>query len=372
MSKAMTAAVLWDRSVDWSLDEVTLDPPKAGEVLVRYIATGLCHSDDHIRTGDMPMAVPPLIGGHEGAGIVEEVGPGVTEFTPGDHVVTAFIPSCGRCRWCSIGRQNLCDWGGTLMKGRMPDGTARAHARGQDVSLGAMVGTFAPWNVVSVQSLVKIDNDLPLDKACLLGCGVTTGWGAAVNSGEVRPGDTVVVIGCGGIGAGAIQGARMTGAEHIVAVDIAAGKETTLRDLGATHFVPSIEEARHLVGEITHGVQADSVILAVGVLSPSHVTDSLPMVRKAGNLVVAAVAPTETTATQIPWQELALFQKHIKGCLFGEANPWADIPRLLSLYRAGALKLDEMITEYKLGDINRAYRDMHQGTIIRGVVRHAH
>ena len=372
MSRTMTAAVLWESGSDWTLEEVSLDPPKTGEVLVRYEASGLCHSDDHIRTGDMPMATPPLIGGHEGAGIVEEVGPGVTDFSPGDHFVTAFIPSCGRCRWCASGRQNLCDWGATLMLGRMADGTSRVHAGGRDFSIQARVGTFAPWNVVSTQSLIKIDADLPLDRACMLGCGVTTGWGAAVYSAKVRPGDTVVVVGCGGIGTSAIQGARAAGAEHVVAVDIAARKEPLVRQLGATEFVTDMEQALDTVADLTRGVLADAVILTVGVLQPSHVTEGLRMVRKDGKLVVVAVAPHDVTTTEIPWQEVTLFQKQIVGSLFGSANPWADVPRLLSLYRAGDLKLDEMVTEYKLSDINMAYRDMHGGRHIRGVIRHQH
>jgi NDMA-dependent alcohol dehydrogenase len=372
MAKTMQAAVLWEAHTDWSVEEVTLDDPKEGEVLVRYAATGLCHSDDHARSGDMPMIALPVVGGHEGAGVVEEVGPGVKGFAPGDHVVASFIPACGRCRWCSTGHQNLCDLGAGMMEGLMPDGTSRLKARGRALGCLSMVGTFAPWNVVSQNSLVKIDNDIPLDKACLVGCGVTTGWGSAVNTAGVQPGDTVVVIGCGGIGSSAIQGARMAGAENIVAVDIAAGKKEKIQELGATHFVTSIDEAKALVSDLTRGVQADSAIITAGVVDPSMVTDSIAMIRKAGTVVVTGITPPERTASEIPWLEVTLFQKKIKGSLFGEANPWADIPRLLSLYRSGELKLDEIVTEYKLTEINQGYQDMLDGKLVRGVIRHEH
>lgn len=372
MRKIMQTAVLWEAQSDWSIEEVSLDPPKEGEVLVRYSATGLCHSDDHARTGDMPMIALPLVGGHEGAGVVEETGPGVTGLEPGDHVVASFIPACGRCRWCSTGQQNLCDLGAGMMEGLMPDGTSRLTARGRALGSQSMIGTFAPWNVVSQNSLVKIDPDIPLDRACLVGCGVTTGWGSAVNTAAVQPGDTVVVIGCGGIGSSAIQGARIAGAEHIIGVDVATGKKEKIQELGATHFVGSIEEAQELVADLTRGVLADSVILTAGVVDPSMVTKGIAMIRKAGTVVVTGITPPDRTASEIPWMEVTLYQKKIKGSLFGEANPWADIPRMLSLYRSGQLRLDDIVSEYKLSDISQGFQDMLDGKIVRAVIRHEH
>src|SRR5947208_14194641 len=196
-SMKMEAAVIWAPGTDWSVEEVELDGPRANEVLVRYTASGLCHSDDHFRTGDL-VARMPSVGGHEGAGVDEDVGPGVTRLAPGDHVVAAFLPSCGQCRWCATGRSNLCDLGALIAECCLPDGTFRRRARGQELGAIGGIGTFAPYATVSEHALTKIDDDLPLDLAALVGCGVTTGWGSAVNTAAVAPGDTVVVVGCGG------------------------------------------------------------------------------------------------------------------------------------------------------------------------------
>ena len=231
-------------------------------MLVSWEATGLCHSDEHIRTGDPPAPLP-MIGGHEGAGIVQEVGPGVQGLKPGDHVVASFLPACGRCRFCSTGHQNLCDLGALIMAGPRPTAPTGA-ARGQNVGVMAFVGTFSQYGTVPEASIVKIDDDLPLSQACLLGCGVTTGWGSAVNTADVSPGDTVVVIGLGGIGSGAVQGARLAGAEKIIVIDPIESKRAKATEFGATHFVTSMPEAMALVADPTKGVMADLSILTVG------------------------------------------------------------------------------------------------------------
>lgn len=368
----MNAAVLWDYEQDWSVEEVDLDPPRDGEVLVSFEATGLCHSDHHIRTGDLPAPVP-IIGGHEGAGVVVEVGAGVRELKVGDHVVAAFLPACGRCRWCATGHSNLCDMGANSLIGLQPDGSFRRHARGQDVYAAIGLGTFAPYGTVPEASMIKIDDDIPLSRACLLGCGVTTGWGSAVNTADVSPGDTVVVIGCGGIGSGAIQGARLAGAEKIIVVDIVETKRDKGFLFGATHFATSIAEATELVGQLTRGVMADSAILTVGVVEGSMINDAFGIIRKGGAVVLTALAPISDVTPTMPTAMITLFQKRLLGSLYGEANPRADIPRLLSLYREGKLLLDETVTaEYKLDEINEAYDDMLAGRNIRGVVIHAH
>jgi S-(hydroxymethyl)glutathione dehydrogenase/alcohol dehydrogenase len=368
----MNAAVLWDYEQKWNVEEVDLDPPRDGEVLVSFEATGLCHSDHHIRTGDLPAPVP-IIGGHEGAGVVVEVGAGVRELKVGDHVVAAFLPACGRCRWCATGHSNLCDMGANSLVGLQPDGTFRRHARGQDLYAAIGLGTFAPYGTVPEASMIKIDDDIPLSRACLLGCGVTTGWGSAVNTADVSPGDTVVVIGCGGIGSGAIQGARLAGAEKIIVVDIVETKRDKAFLFGATHFATSIAEAMELVGQLTRGVMADSAILTVGVVEGSMINDAFGMIRKGGAVVLTALAPISDVTPTMPTAMITLFQKRLLGSLYGEANPRADIPRLLSLYREGKLLLDETVTaEYKLEEINEAYDDMLAGRNIRGVVIHAH
>ena len=233
------AAILWERNTPWSVEEIELDPPKSHEVLVKLAASGMCHSDEHLVTGDLAgaSAEPPLIGGHEGAGVVLEVGPGVTYVEPGDHVVFGFLPACGRCPSCASGRSNLCDLGAITATGlQFTDGTSRHHARGQDLKLGiGSLGTFAHHTVVNELSCVKIEKDWPLDKACLLGCGVVTGWGSAVYAAQVQPGDYVAVVGVGGIGINAVQGAKMAGARVVAAIDPVEFKREKAMEFGATH-----------------------------------------------------------------------------------------------------------------------------------------
>lgn len=366
------AAILWEYGGDWTVEEIDLDPPGDGEVLVSWEATGLCHSDEHIRTGDLPAPLP-LIGGHEGAGIVREVGPGVVGLAPGDHVVASFLPACGRCRFCSTGHQNLCDLGAMIVAGTQLDGTYRRHIRGQDVGVTALVGTFSQHGTVPEASIVKIDDDLPLSRACLLGCGVTTGWGSAVNTADVSPGDTVVVIGLGGIGSGAVQGARLAGAEKIVVIEPMESKRELAFRFGATHFVTSMEEATALVAELTRGVMADSAILTVGLLEGSMLEDAANIIRKGGAVVMTALSTMADNQPTLGMMMFTLFQKRLLGSLYGEANPRADIPRLLSLYREGKLLLDETVThEYKLAEVNEGYEDMRAGRNIRGVILHDH
>lgn len=366
------AAILWDYNTPWSVEEIDLDPPQDGEVLVSWEATGLCHSDEHIHAGDLPAPLP-MVGGHEGAGVVEEVGPGVSTLKPGDHVVASFLPACGRCRWCATGHQNLCDLGAMIMTGTQVDGTYRRRARGQDVGVVALLGTFAEFGTVPEASVVKIDDDLPLSRACLVGCGVTTGWGSAVNTADVHPGDTVVVIGCGGIGSGAIQGARLAGAEKIIVVEIEETKRDKAFQFGATHFVTSMPEATELVGELTRGVMADSALLTVGLVKGPMIDEALNIVRKGGAVVLTALASVTDVTPTLSMVMFTMYQKRLLGSLYGEANPRADIPRLLSLYREGKLLLDETVTrEYKLIDVNAGYDDMLAGHNIRGVIIHDH
>ena len=242
------AAILHDVGGPWSVEEFELDPPKAGEVLVKMAAAGLCHSDDHILKGDMSapnevmrsMGLPtmfPTIGGHEGSGIVQEVGEGVTEFAPGDHVVMSFVAVCGQCRWCATGAEYICDAGiGTMIPGMPTDGTFRHHtADGRDLGHLAKVGTFAEHTVASTKSLVKIEQHLPLAPSALLSCAIPTGYGSVANRSNMRAGDTVVVIGVGGIGTAAIQSARINGAAQIIAVDPVEFKQKSALQFGATH-----------------------------------------------------------------------------------------------------------------------------------------
>ncbi len=364
------AAILWEPGKPWSVETIELDPPKAGEVLVELVASGMCHSDDHAKTGDLP-AITPLIGGHEGAGIVMEVGEGVTSVEPGDHVVFSFVPACGRCPSCADGHSNLCDNGAALLVGAQLDGTSRHHAQGQDIWTMVCLGTFAKHTVVNEMSCVKIEKDIPLELACLVGCGVTTGWGSSVYAAEVRPGDNVAVIGIGGIGAAAVQGARLAGARQIIAIDPVEMKREQALKFGATHTSPSIGEAFELIQEITWGRMCDKVICCMGIGEGNQIAPIMTLTAKRGRVVVTNIHPASESSIDISLCDLTLMEKQLVGTIFGSANPRSDIPRLMHLYRNGQLDLSGMVTrEYALEDINQGFEDMHAGRNIRGVLRY--
>jgi S-(hydroxymethyl)glutathione dehydrogenase/alcohol dehydrogenase len=366
------AAILRAPQTDWEVVELDLDPPRENEVLIRFVAAGLCHSDEHMRTGDMPGRYP-IIGGHEGAGVIEDVGPGVTRVKKGDHVVCSFIPSCGKCRFCSTGQQNLCDMGATILEGRMPDGTFRYHLGDEELGGLCLLGSFSQWGVVSEFSVVPVDPDLPLEKAVLVGCGVPTGWGSAVYAAGVRPGETVVIYGIGGIGINAVQGARHAGAKNVVAVDPIAFKREKAEELGATHSAASAEQAQELVTNLTWGVGADNAIVTVGVVKEDVVESAFNVIRKGGTVTVTGLGNLMEKTIHLNGAMLTLFQKRVQGTLFGSANPIYDIKKMLELYRTGDIKLDELITKtYKLEDINAGYQDMLDGNNIRGVIIHEH
>ena len=364
------AAVLRGVGKDWEITELELDPPKAAEVLIRFTASGLCHSDDHLRTGDIPVRFP-IVGGHEGAGIVEETGPDVTRLRPGDHVVCSFLPSCGHCRFCARGMSNLCDLGALLHDNCLPDRTFRFHAGGEDFGQMCMLGTFAQHAVLSESSCVKIGHDVPLETAALVGCGVPTGWGTAVRAGGVRPGDTTVVYGIGGVGINAVQGAANAGARHVIAVDPVPSKLAIATDLGATHTAADAGTAQRIVTDVTQGVGADQALITVGVVTQDVVTAAFAAIRKGGTVVIAGLSGPGKNTIVLPSFELTLFEKRIQGALFGGGNPFDDIPLMLDMYRAGKLKLDPLVTtRYRLEDINQGYEDMHAGRNIRGLLVH--
>jgi S-(hydroxymethyl)glutathione dehydrogenase/alcohol dehydrogenase len=376
------AAVLWGQEQDWKVEEIELDPPKAGEVLVEMKAAGLCHSDEHMITGDLswtdeqadllglPPGFFPIIGGHEGAGIVLEVGPGVTTLKPGDHVSASFIPSCGRCRPCSTGKQNLCDLGaGAFVPGQLSDGTHRHHHPNGDLNLFAKLGTFSEHTVVAEASVIKVDDDLPFPAVSLVSCGVATGFGSAVKRADTQPGDVVVVVGCGGVGMNAVQGAKIAGAKHVIAVDPVEFKREKAMELGATHTASSMAEALPLVNDLTMGQLADRVVMTPGVLYGDMIIEGMALTGKGGTCVATAVAPMTQVDVKMSLFELTMWQKELKGAIFGALNPRRDIPELLSMYREGQLKLDELITTtYSLDEINQGYADMRDGKNIRGMI----
>ena len=364
------AAVLWGARQDWKIETIDLGDPVRHEVRVKLAASGLCHSDEHVVSGDAHFENFPLVGGHEGAGVVEAVGPGVETLAVGDHVVLSWIPSCGRCRPCVLGWQNLCENGASLLTGKaLADGTNRIHVGGQPATAFCMLGTFAQHVVVHEYSAVKIEPDLPLDKAALVGCGVTTGYGSAVNAGEVRSGDTVVVVGVGGIGMSAVQGAQMAGASQIVAVDPVAWKRDAAKDFGATHSAADVAEALPLVTEITAGQMAAAVLITPSLALGELIMPAMLLAGKRGRVVVTAVAPTAQQEISCNLTDLTFMEKQLRGALYGSENPRTAVPKLLGLYRRGELKLDEMITRtYALDEINQGYADMRAGKNIRGVI----
>ena len=364
------AAMLWDTGRDWEIAELDLDEPKQGEVLIRWVAAGLCHSDEHLRHGDI---VPrfPIVGGHEGAGVIEKCGPGVSRVKEGDHVVTSFLPVCGHCRWCASGMEYLCDEGAGTMESGMPtDRTFRHHTvDGKPLGHLSKVGAFAKHTVVSQHSIVKIEPHLPLLPSALLSCAIPTGYGSAVNRANVRGGDTVVVIGAGGIGTAAIQGARINGAAQIVAVDPVEFKQKAALTFGATHSVATVAEATDLVRDLTYGVMADSVVVAPSLIAGDDVNSYLQLTRKGGTCVLTGMTAQTTRSAKIALQDFILWNKNLVGTVFGSCNPRADIARLARLYQTGQLQLDEMITKrYRLDDINDAYDDLRNGKLIRGVI----
>ncbi|MCD2135930.1 NDMA-dependent alcohol dehydrogenase [Rhodococcus qingshengii] len=357
------------------IEEVTLDPPKGPEVKVQLAASGLCHSDEHLRYGAYNFDWSPCLGGHEGAGVIVEVGDQVTDLKVGDHVVLTFIPSCGRCRACATGHSNLCDMGAELFSGvSVYDRTHRFHWKDKGVGQFVQLGTFAPYTVVHQNSAVKIDKRVPLDKAALVGCGVTTGFGSAAWAADTEIGDTAVVVGTGGLGMNAVQGFRLAGASNIIAVDPHTWKtQLAVDQFGATHQASSMKEAKDLIHELTDGRMADRLVYTVGDGLGSDIEEALSLIGKLGVMVFVAVANSQARDAKIDLFTLTHYQQQLRGALFGAANPRIDIPKILDLYMKGEVKLDELVTRtYSLDQVNQGYTDLIDGKNIRGVITFNH
>ncbi|MGE5695187.1 MAG: NDMA-dependent alcohol dehydrogenase [Candidatus Sericytochromatia bacterium] len=365
-------ALIWEFNQPWSIEEIEIGDPVKDEVKIQMEASGMCHSDHHLVTGGIPMGGFPVLGGHEGAGVVTEVGPGVDNVGPGDHVVLSFIPSCGNCPSCQAGMRNLCDLGAGLLNGAaVSDGTFRIQARGQNVFPMTLLGTFSPYMVVHKSSVVKIDPSVPFEVACLVGCGVTTGYGSATRSADVRPGDDVAIVGVGGVGMAALQGAVNAGARRIFAIDPVEWKRDQALKFGATHVYPDVDTAMMGIAEATYGLMAQKVVVTVGELKGEDVDKYVNVTAKGGICVLTAIGSLLDTNVTLNLAMLTLMQKRVQGTIFGGGNPHHDIPLLLSMYKAGRLNLDDMITrQYKLEQINEGYQDMLEGRNIRGVIRY--
>ncbi|WP_068269910.1 NDMA-dependent alcohol dehydrogenase [Aldersonia kunmingensis] len=364
-------ALIWDFNQPWSIEEIEIGDPRQGEVKIQLEAAGMCHSDHHLVTGGVPMGGFPVLGGHEGAGIITEVGPGVEDLAVGDHVVLSFIPSCGKCPSCQAGMRNLCDLGAGLLGGAsVSDGSFRYQARGENVFPMTLLGTFSPYMVVHESSVVKIDKSIPFEVACIVGCGVTTGYGSATRAADVRPGEDVAIIGIGGVGMSALQGAVNSGARYVFAVDPVEWKREQALKFGATHAFESVEAATMGAAEITAGGMCRKVIVTVGEVHGEEVDSWMALTAKGGTCVVTAMGSLMDNQVTLNMSMLTLLQKNLQGTLFGGGNPHYDIPHLLSMYKAGKLNLDDMVTrEYRLEQINDGYRDMLEGKNIRGVIR---
>lgn len=364
----MRAAVMHEVRKPLVVEEVDVEAPKAGEVLVRLAASGVCRSDLHLLEGESPVANPPMILGHEGAGVVEEVGEGVSTVAKGDSVVIALYGPCGSCGDCRSGDIQNC-WSETRthnMYGRMPDGTTRLSQKGRPIHPMVGSGSLAEHAVVRDAQLVKIDPDIPLDLACLAGCGVTTGIGAALNTAQVQPGTSVAVIGCGGVGLNVVQGARIAGAARIIALDMQRSKLDLASDLGATDLV-EVDEGTDLT-EAIKALAPKGVDYAFEVIGHTPiVTAAFDATRVGGTAVMVGAPPP---GTEITIDSRTLFSdRRLLGCLGGNNIPSRDIPRIMRFYQSGALRLDALVSQrIPLDRVNEAFDALRDGELARTVV----
>lgn len=360
----MRAAVLESYGQPLNVTSVDIAPPQAGEVLVSIKATGVCHSDLSIMQGKLPYPVPCVLG-HEGAGVVEEIGPGVTSVSPGDHVVVMWTPMCGRCFYCLRGQRQLCDAGAAL--GLMDDGTSRLSMGGQLVFHGVNAATFAEQTILREYAVVKIPSDVPFEVAAVVGCGVLTGVGAAIHTANVQPGDIVAVIGCGGVGINVIQGASLAGAQKVIAIDTMQGKLDMAQRFGATHLVDaSSKDAGTAVQELSEGRGADVAFEVVGNTTLER--QAFEMTRRGGKTVFVGV-PALGDEVSLPSLFLTLGEKKVLGCYYGSCDPQRDIPKILNLWKAGRLDLEGLVSQtVPLDSVNNAFEDMEAGKVIRTVL----
>ncbi len=361
----MKAAVLNEKNAPVVIEEISVDGPSKGEVLVKIAATGVCHSCYHAVTGTLQVPLPTILG-DEGAGVVEEVGPGVNQIKPGDHVILSWVPACRKCTYCNQGYPSVCLKANQIEKGYMSDGTTRYSRNGEPVYHFAHVSSFAEYTVVAQESAIRIDKDIPLDKAALIGCSVTTGVCAVTNTARVRPGSSVAVFGIGGIGLNVIQGAVLAGAEKVIAVDLSDEKLLMANQFGATHMINSRRSDAVLgICELTEGLGADYAFEAVGTKKTYE--QAARSVRSRGTVVWIGAPPVEPLSLDagvVFWGE-----KTIMGSNYGSVRPWQDMPRLIELYKTGRLKIDELVTRgYRLEQINDAFEDMLGGEVGRGVI----
>ena len=361
------AAILFEVGQPLDVREVEVAKPQAGEVLVRMAVGGICHSDLHVMTGHLEAPTPSILG-HEGAGTVVEVGPGVASVRSGDNVIPLWRLSCGECEYCTSGRPALCALGMKIRStGRLLDGSSRFSLNGSEIKHFLGVSTFSEYTVIPEKALVTIPEDIPLQQAALLGCGVITGVGAVINAARVKPGSQVAIFGSGGVGLNVVQGAALAGAEKIIAVDLLDNKLEMARQFGATHTVNAssgdpVEQVRSLTGD--KGV--DYAFEVIGL--PKTVRQAFDSLTKRGVAIVLGVTRFETEVS-IPIMPLIFEERVLRGSLYGSSRPRIDIPKLMDLYRAGKLKLAELLTRtYSFDQINEACAALERGEVARTVV----
>jgi S-(hydroxymethyl)glutathione dehydrogenase/alcohol dehydrogenase len=359
----MKAAICYERNQPVRIEDVQLDPPRRDEVRVRIAATGVCHSDLSFVQGIIPGKLPCVLG-HEGAGVVEEVGEGVTQLSRGDKVVLAWVTPCLRCFYCRIGKPELCELGERINKtNRMPDGTSRAHKDGQDLYVFSALGTMAELATVPANAAVKLPEDAPLDRCALLGCAVTTGVGAVINTAKVGAGETVTVVGAGGVGLSAIQGARLAKAARIVAVDVQPDKLEVARRLGATETIDARagDPVAALHETVPEGL--DFVFDALGRIETTE--QAIAALGLGGAAVIVGLPPTGSKASFDPLV-LAESNQRVLGSNYGSVDPQRDIPRLVDLYMEGELDLDALVSGRRpLAEAAEALDDLAAGRVLR-------
>jgi S-(hydroxymethyl)glutathione dehydrogenase/alcohol dehydrogenase len=361
----MKASVLFAPRTPLKTEELELEPPRAGEVRVRMAASGVCHSCLHAADGSWQNVPMPIVLGDEGAGVVEAVGPGVHTLKPGDHVILSWAPTCGRCHYCVIGRPNLCE-ARQPGRGVLPDGTTRMSLRGRPVYHYGHVATYASQTVVHESCAIRIDKNMPLDRAALIGCSVMTGVGAVINTAAVPPGASMAVFGAGGVGLNVVQGGALVAAHPIVAVDVRASKLEHARALGASHAIDaSHEDAVAAIRRLTRR-GADYTFVAVG--DTRAVSQALEALAPGGTCVLIGVPETGATVP-VDVRPLVTAERVVRGCSYGSARTREDLPRLVSLYLAGKLKIDQLITRrYGLDEANEAFRALAAGELARGLI----
>ena len=358
------AAVMYNFMEPLRVESLKLKAPREDEIVVKLTASGVCHTDLSVVQAKLPFP-PPVVLGHEGAGIVEEVGKGVCDLKPGDHVVLTWVANCGKCHYCVAGSVHLCE----VTNVSITQGQEAVFEKdGVDIARFVGVGSFAERTVVRATTAIKIRDDVPLDRACLVGCGVMTGVGAVTNTAKVRPGQTVAVFGCGGVGLNVIQGAELCGASRIIAVDLAPAKLALAKQFGATDTINAKDagDVPTAIRSLTDGLGVDYAFEVVG--EPAIITQAYMSLKRGGKVVVVGV-PAMGQDVSIPGMMLALEEKSLIGSLYGSANFRRDMPLLIDLYMQKRLKIDELVSRrIKIEDVNTAFDAMEKGEVARSVI----